>query len=73
MKKSRSYEAIFLPSKSGVIKMYIYGFKTYDSWGSVFASLNGVSVHVKGYNRKKAMVRSVKKLNESLLQLKKGE
>ncbi len=64
------YEAIFLPTKSGVIKIYIYGFKPRGSWGQVFATKNGITVNVKGYNRRKTIIRSLTKLNDSLLNIK---
>ncbi|GIN89965.1 hypothetical protein J6TS1_03840 [Siminovitchia terrae] len=73
MRKNKDYEAVFLPSKSGVIKIYIYGFKPYGSWGEVHTSMNGVSVSVRGYNRKKTIIRSLKKLNESLLNIKEDQ
>ncbi|HEY4553366.1 MAG TPA: hypothetical protein VIG80_09245 [Bacillaceae bacterium] len=67
MQKNHKYEAIFLPTKTGLVKIYIYGFKPYGSWGQVFASINNVSVNMKGYNRKKTIIRALAKLNESLL------
>jgi hypothetical protein len=73
MYKNSKYEALFLPTKSGVIKIYIYGFKPHGSWGQVFTSINGVSVNVKGYHRKKTIIRSLEKLNESLLNINEEE
>ena len=73
MVKNNTYEALFLPTKSGVIKIYIYGFKPYGSWGNVITSMNTVSVNVKVYNRKKTIIRSLEKLNESLLNMKEDE
>ncbi|MBS4177304.1 hypothetical protein [Lederbergia citrea] len=70
MQKNNQFEAIFLPSKSGIVKIFIYGFQPYGSWGQVFASMNDMSVNVKGYNRKKTIIRAIAKLNESLLNMK---
>lgn len=70
MQKNNHFETIFLPSNSGIVKIYIYGFKPYGSWGQVFASLNDVTVNIKGYNRKKTIIRALANLNESLLNIK---
>lgn len=70
MHKNNKFEVIFLPSTSGIVKIYIYGFKPHGSWGQVYSSMNDLSVSVKGYNRKKTIIRSLAKLNESLLNKK---
>lgn len=69
MRKNNRVELIYLPTDSGVVKIYIYGFKPFGAWGQVFASMNDVSVNVKGFNRKKTIIRSLTVLNESLLKL----
>ncbi|MEK3887145.1 hypothetical protein [Bacillus sp. FSL K6-3431] len=70
MQGNYNLEIIYLPSKFGMVKVYVYGFKTFGAWGQVFATLDDISVNVKGYNRKKTIVRSLTSLNESLLNMK---
>ncbi|MCR2820902.1 hypothetical protein [Lederbergia panacisoli] len=70
MRKNNRFEVIFIPTNSGMIKLYIYGFKPYGSWGHVFASMNDISINVKGYNRKRTIIKALAQLNESLLNMK---
>ncbi|MBS4198772.1 hypothetical protein KHA93_03790 [Bacillus sp. FJAT-49732] len=70
MRKNNRYEMIFIPTNYGMIKIYIYGFKPYGSWGQVVASMNDLSVNAKGYNRKRTIVKALALLNESLLNMK---
>lgn len=67
MGKREHMEMIFLPAASGLVKIYVYGFKPQGSWGEVTAEANGVTVQIKGGNRRKAIIRSLARLNESLL------
>lgn len=69
MRSRDKYEMIFLPSKTGIVKIYIYGFNQYGSAGRVFASLNDINVSLKGYNRNKTIIKALTKLNESLLKM----
>ncbi|WP_018663001.1 hypothetical protein [Heyndrickxia acidiproducens] len=64
-------DMIFIPTEKGYIKIFVYGFFHDRSWGQVFTEYNGITVVVKGYNRKKTMIRSLSKMHESLLKLKK--
>ncbi|MDZ5470595.1 hypothetical protein SM124_02415 [Bacillus sp. 31A1R] len=66
-KKHQTMELLILPSLSGLIKVHIYGFREQREWGQVFAELNGTVVSAKGYHRKKTIIRTLAKLNESLL------
>ncbi|MCJ8006087.1 hypothetical protein ACFFF5_04855 [Lederbergia wuyishanensis] len=70
MRKNSRYEMIFIPTNSGMVKIYIYGFKPYGSWGHIIASMNGLSVNTKGYNRKRTIVKALALLNESILNMK---
>ncbi|MBS4217932.1 hypothetical protein KHA96_06300 [Bacillus sp. FJAT-49711] len=70
MRKNNRFEVIFIPANSGMIKIYIYGFKPYGSWGRVFAAMNDISINVKGYNRKRTIIKALAQLNESLLNMK---
>jgi len=50
-----------------MIKIYSYGFSSGESWGQVFTEYNDITVSVKGYNQKKAIIKSISRLNDSLL------
>ncbi|GER68121.1 hypothetical protein BpJC7_27770 [Weizmannia acidilactici] len=67
---SERMDMFFIPAKEGYIKIYVYGFLHDSSWGQVFTEYNGLTVVVKGYNRKKTIIRSLTKMHESLLKLK---
>lgn len=71
MKLNTRMEVLFLPSNTGMIKIFIYGFLSDGAWGRVYASLNDVTVVEKGYNRKKTIIQSLTKLHNSLLHKKK--
>jgi hypothetical protein len=60
-------EMMIFPSDKGMIKLYIYGFQGYGNWGKVYATYNDITVSSKGYHRKKAIVRSLVKIHESLV------
>ncbi|UYM81927.1 hypothetical protein OF848_16795 [Heyndrickxia coagulans] len=68
---SERMDRIFIPAEAGYIKIYVFGFLRDSAWGQVFAEYNGLTVVVKGYNRKKTIIRALTKLHESLLKLKK--
>src|SRR5690606_24782262 len=70
MRKNNRFENIFIPTNTGMIKVYIYGFQPYGSWGQVTASMNDLCVNVKGYNRKRTIVKALASLNESLINMK---
>ncbi|MBS4172321.1 hypothetical protein [Bacillus sp. FJAT-49736] len=67
MHKHEQMDIFFLPTKSGVIKIYSYGFSSGDAWGQVFTEFNDITVTVKGYSQKKAIIKSITRLNDSLL------
>jgi hypothetical protein len=67
VEKKQQMEVFFLPSTAGLIKIYINGFKPYDSRGQVNAILNDVTISIKGHHRKKTVVRALASLHESLL------
>jgi hypothetical protein len=58
-------EVLFIPSSSGIIKIYIYGFIK-GSAGKVYATLNDVVSSSKGYNKKRTIIKAVSKLHQSL-------
>ncbi|MBU5214426.1 MULTISPECIES: hypothetical protein [Heyndrickxia] len=67
MKTHEQMDAIFLPTETGMIKIYAYGFSPSGSWGQVYTEYNDITITVKGYHRKKTIIRSLSRLNESLL------
>ncbi|MGE6258562.1 hypothetical protein ACQKCU_11810 [Heyndrickxia sporothermodurans] len=67
MKRHEHMDVIFLPTEKGTIKIYAYGFSPSGSWGQVFTEYNNITVTVKGYHKKKSIIRSLTRLNESLL------
>ncbi|PKR86875.1 hypothetical protein [Heyndrickxia camelliae] len=67
MQKHEHMDVFFLPTRSGMIKIYSYGFSSGESWGQVFTEYNDITVSVKGYNQKKAIIKSISRLNDSLL------
>ncbi|RDI47647.1 hypothetical protein [Falsibacillus pallidus] len=67
MKKNEKIEMMFLPIEEGLIKLYIYGFKSAGAWGQVIAEFNDVTINIKGYSRKKSIVRALAKLNNALI------
>ncbi len=67
MKKTDQMELMFFPSESGLIKVYIYGFKPFGAYGQVFAELNDVTVTAKGYYRKKTIIRTLMMLHHHLV------
>jgi hypothetical protein len=67
MHKHEHMDVLILPTKTGVIKIFSYGFTPHGSWGQVFTEYNDTTVTVKGYHRKKAIIKSISRLNDSLL------
>lgn len=67
MKRHDHMDVIFLPTETGMIKIYAYGFSPSGAWGQVITEYNDITVTVKGYHRKKSIIRSLTRLNESLL------
>jgi len=61
----KKMEIILIPSSSGVIKVYIYGFG--NGYGKVYATLNEVVATSKGYNVKRTILKALSKLNQSLI------
>ena len=68
MKRAKSFEIIYLPSKMGMIKVYMYGFHKNGEPGRVFVMLNDLKVNGKGTNKKKTLIRTLSKLNELINQ-----
>jgi hypothetical protein len=60
-------DMFFLPSQHGTIKLFVYGFHPLGNGGQVYAELNGITVKVKGFQRKRVIVRALRKLHELLL------
>ncbi|WP_409253523.1 hypothetical protein V1502_06335 [Bacillus sp. SCS-153A] len=67
MTKQEHMEMIILPTDQGEVKVYVYGFKPFGSWGHVFVQLNDLTVDSKGYNRKKTIIRTLTKLHQVLV------
>lgn len=68
MKRAKSYEMIYLPSKIGMIKVYMYGFHKTGDPGRVFVMLNDLKVNSKGTNKKETLISTLSKLNELINQ-----
>lgn len=60
-------EIIFIPSKDGMIKVFIYGFFNLGTWGKAVAELKGVAVTANGFSKKRTIVRALTKLHETLI------
>lgn len=60
-------EMIFIPTKNGYIKVFVYGFNRLGTWGSAVAVFNEESVSAKGFNKKRTIVHALAKLHRSLL------
>lgn len=58
MTKPGKYEALFFPTKDGLLKIHAYGFNPCGSWGEVFATIGDQTICVKGFNRHKTIVRA---------------
>ncbi|RLQ90602.1 hypothetical protein [Falsibacillus albus] len=67
MKRFEQMELILLPIEQGLIKIYVYGFNSKGAWGRVYAELNESNISIKGYHRKKTIIKALSKLNEKLL------
>ncbi|MEJ9212865.1 MULTISPECIES: hypothetical protein [Bacillus] len=67
MQKENRFEMFFLPSKKGMIRVFIYGFDAPGSWGQVFAQYHDYTINMKGYNKKKTIIQTLNKLNERLI------
>ena len=68
MKRAKSFEMIYLPSKMGMIKVYLYGFQKNNEPGRVFVMLNDLKVNGKGTDKKQTIIRTLSKLNELINQ-----
>ncbi|MDQ0214823.1 hypothetical protein J2S13_001220 [Oikeobacillus pervagus] len=66
MNKSDRMELILIPSNKGFIKIHIYGFETYGAWGQVFAQLNEITVNMKGFHKKKTLIKTLVRLHDTL-------
>lgn len=66
MNKSKQYEMLYIPSRFGMIKVYIYGFKQNGKSGRVFIVLNGIKVNGKGIHKKQTLIRTLSKFNEKI-------
>ncbi|KMY45154.1 hypothetical protein AC622_13710 [Bacillus sp. FJAT-27916] len=64
--KSKQYEMLYIPSKFGMIKVYIYGFKQNGKTGRVFIVLNGIKVNGKGIHKKQTLISTLSKFNEMI-------
>ncbi|MHC5253003.1 hypothetical protein ACYRFS_10735 [Listeria kieliensis] len=60
MSKAGNYEMMFFPTREGLLKVHAYGFNPCGSWGEVFVTLGSETICVKGFNRKKTIMRAVK-------------
>lgn len=60
-------EIILIPSKNGMIKVFIYGFIHLGTWGKAVAEVKGVAVTANGFSKKRTIVRSLTKLHETLI------
>lgn len=67
MTPHENLDIIYFPTEKGVLKIFSYGFSPSGAWGQVYTEYNNITVTVKGYSRKKSIIRSLTKLNESLL------
>lgn len=67
MEQGNRFEMFFLPSKKGMIRVFIYGFDVPGSWGQVFAQYHDYTISLKGYNKKKTIVQTLNKLNTRLM------
>ncbi|EUJ33482.1 hypothetical protein MFLO_03028 [Listeria floridensis FSL S10-1187] len=60
MAKAGNYEMLFFPTQNGLLKVHAYGFNPCGSWGEVVVSLGNETICVKGFNRKKTIMRAIK-------------
>jgi hypothetical protein len=67
MTKQEHMELIILPTDQGEVKVFVYGFKPFGSWGQVVVQLNDLTVNSKGYNRKKTIIRTLTQLHQMLV------
>jgi hypothetical protein len=67
MTKQEHMEMIILPAEQGEVKVFVYGFKPFGSWGQVVVQLNDITVNSKGYNRKKTIIRTLRQLHQMLV------
>ena len=56
-------EILLIPTSSGLMKIYVYGFQD-GSAGKVYATLNQRVTTSKGYNKKLAIIRAVERLQQ---------
>lgn len=56
-------EKFVIPTSSGTMKIYIYGFANGGA-GKVYAILNDVVSSSKGYNKKRTIIRAVERLHQ---------
>ncbi|WP_455661102.1 hypothetical protein [Pradoshia sp.] len=66
MNKRTQYEMLYIPSRFGMIKVYIYGFKKNGKTGRVFIVLNGIKVNGKGIHKKQTLISTLSKFNEKI-------
>jgi hypothetical protein len=66
MNKRKQYEMLYIPSRFGMIKVYIYGFKQNGKSGRVFIVLNGIKVNGKGIHKTQTLVSTLSKFNEKI-------
>ncbi len=67
MRHDTNMEMLLLPSSNGMIKIYIYGFKTSKSYGKVFVEYNGITVEDKGSRKEKLIIKALTKLHQALV------
>ncbi len=70
LKQHKQMDIMIVPTETGNVKIFSYGFIPLGSRGQVYIDYNGVTISVKGYHRKKAIIRAITRLNESLLNKK---
>jgi len=59
-------EMMIIPTDTGCMKMFIYGFKEPSSKGKIITEYNEHVAIAKGYNFKDTMLRSLAKLNKTI-------
>lgn len=66
MNKRKQYEMLYIPSRFGMIRVYIYGFKQHGKTGRVFIVLNGIKVNGKGIHKQQTLISTLSKFNEKI-------
>ncbi|STY43741.1 Uncharacterised protein [Listeria grayi] len=70
MQSLEKCEAIFFPTKDGLLKIYTYGFKPTASWGEVYIIKGEQTICVQGFHRTKMVIRAVKMMKQGIVDKK---